>query len=122
MLPADVETLAPYADRGHIGLEDRRKRLHVIAFPRGKSTARVGADGRLRSTETRRGWRLGVHSPGRIRLDLEVSMATLDRQFRPRIVRVDGKRLRGGWSYDRGDRVLRIRHRVPAGAVISVRR
>ncbi len=122
LLPADVETLAPYADRGHVGLDDRRGRLHVIAFPRGSSTARFGTGGRLRSTETRRGWRLRIDSPGPTRLDLEASLTTLEGPFRPRIVRVDGRRLRGGWSYDRTDRVLRIRHRVAPGAVITVRR
>ncbi|HEX2388410.1 MAG TPA: glycoside hydrolase family 31 protein, partial [Solirubrobacterales bacterium] len=121
MLPADVETLAPYADRGHIGLDDRRGRLHVIALPCGRSTARFGAGGRLRSTETRRGWRLVVDSPRPIRLDLEASMATLERPFRPRIVRVDGNGRRGGWSYDRQSRVLRIDARIRSGA-ITVRR
>jgi alpha-glucosidase (family GH31 glycosyl hydrolase) len=118
LLPARVETLAPYGAGDHTGLDDARGRLHVLAFPRGRSSAGFGHRGRLRSSERGRGWRLEVESPRPIRLDLEASLATLQRSFRPRIVRVDGIRLRSGWSYDRADRVLRIRRRVAPGSTI----
>jgi alpha-glucosidase (family GH31 glycosyl hydrolase) len=121
LLPADVETLSDYADGDHVGLGDRRGRLHVIALPRGDSSARFGRDGRLRSDEGGREWRLEIDSPRPVRLDLEASMATLEHPFTPRVVKLDGRRLREGWSYDRADRVLRIRDRVGAGATISAR-
>ncbi|HET6830852.1 MAG TPA: TIM-barrel domain-containing protein [Solirubrobacterales bacterium] len=119
LLPARVETLAPYGTRDHVGLDDARGRLHVLAFPRGTTAARFGRRGRLRSSERGRGWRLEVDSPRPIRIDLEASMATLANPFRPRIVKLDGRRLGNGWSYDRADRVLRIRRRVAAGATIT---
>jgi alpha-glucosidase (family GH31 glycosyl hydrolase) len=118
LLPARVETLAPYGAREHAGLDDARGRLHLLAFPRGRSTASFGRRGRLHSDERGRGWRLRVRSRRPITLDIEASMSTLEDPFAPRLVKVDGRRLRGGWSYDRTDRVLRIRDRLPAGATV----
>jgi alpha-D-xyloside xylohydrolase len=117
LLPADVETLAPYAGRDHVGLGDRRDRLHVIAFPHGSSTARFGARGRLQSSESGRGWRLAVDSPRRVRLDLEVSMATLEDPFVPRVVKLDNRPLDGGWSYDRRTHTLRIAKPIRSGTI-----
>ncbi len=118
LLPADVETLADYADKGHVGLDDRRDRLHVLAFPRGKSSARFNGGGQLRSTETQRGWKLRIGADRRLRLDVEASLATLKRPFRPRTVKVDGRELaRSRWSYDRKSRAIRIAARVEDGKV-----
>ena len=121
MLPADVETLSPYAAKDHVGLDDARGELHVIALPRGKSRAGFGERGRLVSREGGRTWSLRV-DPGNgtvTKLDLEASMSTLRRSFTPKLVELDGRRLVGSaWSYDRGSGVLRLKAKVPAGATI----
>ena len=118
LLPADVETLADYADKDHIGLDDRRDRLHVLAFPRGKNSARFNGGGRLLSAETKRGWKLWINADRRLRLDVEASLATLKRPFLPRAVRVDGRELAGNkWSYDRKSQAIRIEARVEDGKI-----
>ena len=117
LLSADVETLASYGDRAHVNLDDRRDRLHVIALPHGQSTARFGANGRLRSDERGSGWRLEIASPDRVRLDLEVSMATLERPFRPRVVRLNGRRLTNDWSFDPESRALHVDQSVRDGTI-----
>jgi alpha-glucosidase (family GH31 glycosyl hydrolase) len=120
LLPADVETLSGYAGDHHVGLDDRRDRLHVLALPRGRSAARFGRGGRLESSEAGRGLRIRIDASRPLHLDLEASLATLADPFEPRSVQLDGRRLRGGWRYDRADRILRVRRRVPAAATISV--
>ncbi len=125
LLPADTETLAPYAAKDHIGLDDSRGEMKVIALPRKRSTAGFGRRGKLASREERGRWTLRV-DPGNGRateLDLEASMRTLRHPFRPRRVELDGIRLaRSGWSYDRRTGVLDVQAKVPAGGAISASR
>ena len=42
LLPADVDTLAPYAGAGVVRLADRRDRMQLLAFPRGRSRVAHG--------------------------------------------------------------------------------
>jgi len=114
LLPPEVDTLASYGTGkpGIQSLADRRSRLHVLAFPRGESRAGFNSGGRLLSREGARRWTLTVRSPSGPTIDLEASMATLERPFRPERVRADDKPLRA-WRYDRRTRVLRLR--LPAG-------
>jgi len=58
-------------------------------LPTRRSSARFGGAGRLRSAETDKGWRLRVSADRKLRIDLEASMTTLRRPFRPRRVEVD---------------------------------
>src|SRR5262249_58686988 len=64
LLPPEVDTLADYGDAapGFVRFADRRDRLMLLAFPRGRSAARMfaGAEG-LRSREGAGGWELSVH-------------------------------------------------------------
>ncbi len=125
LLPADVETLAPYAAADHVGLDDSRGELHVIALPRGRSAAGFGTRGRLVCRERAGSFSLRIDPGGRraTRLDLEASTATLRRPFRPRGVELDGHPVaRSAWSYRRRSRVLKLSLRVPAGGTIEVRR
>jgi hypothetical protein len=114
LLPADVDTLASrYDSRGLVSLRERRRRLELIAFPRGRSAGRVYEKERLISRERRGGWRLRIRGEVRRTWGIEASLATLRRPFRPRCVRVDGRRLSGDrWSYSRRKRRLRLELRA----------
>jgi hypothetical protein len=67
----------------------------------------------LRSRERRGEWRLSIRSRRTRRWEVEASLATLRRPFRPCAVEATGGRL-VRWRYDRGRRVL--------VAVLSARR
>jgi sulfoquinovosidase len=114
LLPPDVDTLASYGDRARaVSLRDRRGRRVLLAFPRGSSSARLEDGGVLRSREGRGEWRLSIRSRRTRRWQVEASLATLRRPFRPCAVEATGGRL-VRWSYDRRRRVL--------AAVLSARR
>jgi sulfoquinovosidase len=121
LLSPDVDTLAGYGNRGvTVGLRERRNRLVLLAFPRGRSSAGFGADGRLRSREGAGRWtlRLRARRPRAVRL--EAALATLRRPFTPRSVRLNGRELeRSAWRWSPRERVLRVRFRAERG-VLSV--
>jgi alpha-glucosidase (family GH31 glycosyl hydrolase) len=127
LLPPDVDTLAPVAAgspdrRPIVGLDDRRDRLEVLALPRGRSSARFDADGRLRSLEGHGRWRLAL-AASRVRsVRLQASLRSLRRPFRARSVELGGRRLpRGAWRFDARTGVLRARFRARR-TVLVVRR
>ncbi|HEV3001996.1 MAG TPA: TIM-barrel domain-containing protein [Solirubrobacteraceae bacterium] len=102
LLPADVDTLAPYRAPGAVSLEDRRDRLRLLAFPRGRSTARPFGRERVVSAERRgRRWVLRLAGERRRRWEVEATVLTLRRPFRPCAVLARGRRL-ARWSYARG--------------------
>jgi alpha-glucosidase (family GH31 glycosyl hydrolase) len=114
LLPPDVDTLASYGDRAEaVSLRERRGRRVLLAFPRGRSSARLEDGGVLRSRESAGEWRLSIRSRRTRRWEVEASLATLRRPFRPCAVEASRGRL-GRWRFDRRTRVLR--------AVISARR
>jgi hypothetical protein len=120
LLWPDVDTLADYgagAD-GVVRLADRRDRLDLLAFPRGRSTARFNESERLGSREGRRRWVLTV-SGDRTRLyRLQASLATLRRPFRVCRVRLGDRRLPAtAWRYDRRARRLRVVFRTKRGTL-----
>jgi alpha-glucosidase (family GH31 glycosyl hydrolase) len=118
MLPADVDTLAPYRGPGVVRLADRLDRMELLAFPRGRSAAGMGARReRLASAEGDHVWRLAIRGK-RVRLyRLQASLATLRRPFAPHSLTVAGRTLRS-WSYDRRTRVLRASFRVRNGTLV----
>lgn len=122
LLPADTDTLAPYAKRKYTGLDDNRGKLHLIALPRGRSSAGFFEKGRITSQEGKRRWSLNLRGAGRQRLDLEASMRTLKRPFVPRSVRAGGKRLSKGraWTYNRRTCVLRVRTTLKPRVTLTV--
>jgi alpha-glucosidase (family GH31 glycosyl hydrolase) len=117
MLPPNVDTLSPYAAEDNVGLEDARGSLRLLALPRAASRARFHGGGRLRSSEIRGGgWRLRVAAPRRIKLEVQASLATLERPFAPHRVEVNGRRA-GGWSYDEETGVIEFQSRVREGVI-----
>ena len=112
LLPADVDTLARYGggQRGIVRLRDRRRRLNLLAFPRGRSHARFGRSGRIKSRERRGRWTLTVHGRPGTRYRVQASLATLRHSFAPSRVTVDGRPLPGSaWRYNRRRKVLLLR-------------
>jgi hypothetical protein len=110
LLSPDVDTLASYGSRDLVHLADRRHRLELLAFPRGRSGASFGERGRLRSAEGPGGWSLTVAGGGPLRVRLQASLTTLRRPFVPRAVTANGRPLpRSAWSYDPGTGVLTAR-------------
>jgi sulfoquinovosidase len=107
LLSPDVDTLASYGDRAPaVSLREREGRRGLLAFPRGRSTARLGGGGSIRSRESLGRWALRIKSGKRRRWEIQASLATLRRPFRPCRVEMRGGRLHG-WRYDRRSRVLR---------------
>ncbi len=124
LLPADVDTLAEYGDApGLVHLSERRNRMSLLAFPRGRSRAVFNEGERLRSAEGRRGWVFAVRGARRRVYELQASLATLRRPFEPCGVTVAGRRLtRRAWRYRSGSRVLTLRFRAKRGRVVVQRR
>jgi len=106
LLPADVDTLSPYAGPGIVRASDRRAVRHVIAVPRGRASERLGDGASASYAEGRRRLVLRLRARRRTTWDVELSVAALRRPFTPR-------RVRGatGWQYDRRTRVVRLRAR-----------
>ena len=116
LLPADTDTLAAEgAGEGLVHLRDRRYRLNVLAFPRGRRRAELGTGVRALSVERRSRWTLRLRAARR-RLHsfrIQASMATLKRPMRPCRVAVRGRRLpRKAWRFDRRTKVLRVHFRA----------
>ena len=116
LLPPDVDTLAEVgAGAGSSTLGDRERRMHLLAFPRGSTLARLSEGERIRSQEARRGprrWTLKVAGARKREYALQASLSTLRKPFRPCSVTLGGRELkrgRGGWSYVRRARVVRVR-------------
>jgi alpha-glucosidase (family GH31 glycosyl hydrolase) len=119
LLPPGVDTLASYGDRAPVvSLRERRGRRLLLAFPRGRSSARLEDGGVLRSRESRGQWRLAIRSRRARRWTIEASLATLKRPFRPCAVEASGGRL-VRWSFDRRARVLRAVVRTRRGSLVA---
>jgi hypothetical protein len=116
LLPAQTDTLAQYGIgiKGLDSLPDVRRRLHLLAFPRGRSTASLHGRERLISTESTAGWTLRFRGGHTTRTyDLEASMATLKRPFVPCAVQLGDEPLeRNRWSFNRKRGVLLARFRT----------
>ena len=107
LLTPDVDTLAAYGDRAPaVSLRERADRRVLLAFPRGRSSARLEDGGRLSSREAAAGWVLGIAGERRRRWRIEASLALLTRPFRPCRVSAEGDARLHGWRYDRRKRVM----------------
>jgi Glycosyl hydrolases family 31 len=119
LLPPDVDTLASYGDGAPaVSLRERRGRRVLLAFPRGRSSARLEDGGVLRSREGRGEWRLSIRSRRTRRWEVEASLATLRRPFRPCTAQATGGRLLR-WRYDRSARVLVAVVTARRGALVA---
>ncbi len=102
LLPANVDTLTDYPSDSTTSLADSQDSLSLLAFPRGKSSARMFAGEQLRSRERGKGWVLKVKGDRPRTYRLQASLKTLQNKFRPCGVSLDGKPLRNGaWDYER---------------------
>jgi hypothetical protein len=112
LLPSTVQTLAGYGAASTVGLDDVSRRLHLIAFPRGKSRSPFGENGGVRSRERKQSWKLTIRRAKRYRITLDASLTTLRHKLRPCAVRLDGHRLRRkAWSVKKGTLTVRFRTR-----------
>jgi hypothetical protein len=93
--------------------------MTLLAFPRGRWRGSMYEGERLRSAETRRGWRLRVSGKRRRRYALEAGLSALRRRFVPAAVRVAGRKLpQRAWSYNAWSGVLRARFRARRATVV----
>jgi alpha-glucosidase (family GH31 glycosyl hydrolase) len=89
LLPAGVASLSRHAGRpgGTVGLAERARRRVLLAWPRGRSEAALGPEGRASSREDGRGWTLTVRSATVRRVAVRAALGALRRPFRPCAVR-----------------------------------
>ena len=115
MLAPGVDTLADYGKRakGVVRLRDRRDRLHLVAFPRGRTVQRFYENATLTSHAGDGFWKLRIDSPRELRVDLDASLRAMRGGLEPQSVTVDGRELRA-WKYDRRAELLTAR--LPKGA------
>jgi alpha-glucosidase (family GH31 glycosyl hydrolase) len=121
LLTPDVDTLAPYGDAAPaVSLSERADTRVLLAFPRGRSEARLDDGGRLRSRERGGEWKLKVRTSTERRWIVQASLATLQRPFQPCSVTLNGRRLHpGAWSYSARERVLRASFRARRGHLVA---
>ena len=121
LLPADVDTLASYGDSAPaVSLAERAGERVLLAFPRGRSSARLEDGGELRSDEGHGRWELEIRSERRVGWALQASLATLRRPFAPCSVYLDGRRLPDhAWSHDRATGVLSARFAARRGELAA---
>ena len=118
LLPPGVDTLAPFGAeaKGITALAERRRRLRLLAFPRGRSRSEFGDAGVLISRARPDMWRLKVRAPKRHRFRLQAALSTLRRPLEPCGVTLDGRVLPASrWSYRAKSRVLRARFAARRG-------
>ena len=113
LLPADVDTLSDYGS-GVVHLKDRRNAMTLLAFPRGTSTSRFDATGAVKSVERHRKWKLTIRSDRARAFTVRATLWSLRKPFRPRSVRLHGRRLH--FSFRGG--VLTFKAKVRSGAVV----
>ncbi len=112
LLPAKVDTLAPYGRdvNGLVSLADARRKLRLLAFPRGNSRSWFYRREQLRSSEDTGGWTLEVRGKTKRTYELEATLATLRRPFVPCAIELDGALLdRDRWDFARKRGVLSVR-------------
>jgi len=111
LLPPWVDTLADHGwgTPGLVRLADGPRSRDLIAFPRGRSAARLDGGGRIESDEVPEGWRLALRGPA-TSWRVQASLRTLERPIDPCAVEWNGRPLAdGAWSWDAGQGVLRAR-------------
>jgi alpha-D-xyloside xylohydrolase len=119
LLPSDVDTLAGYGDRAPaVSLNERRGERVLLAFPQGRSGARLEDGGSLASRERSGEWRLTIRGKRRRVWTISASLATLRQPFRPCAVHpAAGKLL--SWRYDPSTKVLHAKYRVRHGTLVA---
>jgi len=125
LLPPTVDTLADYGsgDPEIDTLAENRRRLRLLAFPRGRSRSTFNAGERLRSRESAAGWRLSIRGKLRREYRLQASLRTLRNPFVPCSVEVGGRALAPRrWNFNRATGVLNVRLRGRSIQLLATRR
>ena len=114
LLPPEVDTLASYgSERGLVHLSDRRRKMRLLLFPRGRTSRSFGYGERLSSSEKPGRWHLAVRGVRTRTYTMQASLRTLRSSLRPCSVKLNGKRLsRDAWSFDAQSRVLNASFRA----------
>ncbi len=120
MLPPDVDTLASYGKgRGIVRLDERRDRMVLLAFPRGRSRAAFGEREHLVSRAGRHRWSLAIHGKRARSYRVRASLGSMRRPFVPASVSVAGRTLPArDWSYDERKRLLTFAAKVREGRIV----
>ena len=120
MLPPNVDTLASYGGgKDVVRLDERRNRMVLLAFPRGRSRAAIGEGERLRSRAGKRRWTLSIHGKRTRSYRVRASLGSIRGRFVPGTVRVAGRELsRKRWSYDADEETLSFAARLRKGRVV----
>src|SRR5207344_157033 len=93
--------------KGLVKLGDRKDRMALLAWPRGRTSSRMGSKReKLSSREGRKRWTLAIAGRRSRLYRLQASLTTLKHPFAPCAVEVRHGSLRA-WKYDRRTRVLR---------------
>ncbi len=117
MLTPDVHTLAEHGDDPAIvHWSDRADRLRVLAFPRGDSESAFYETEQLQSQEGQGEWRLTLKAARMRTIELEATLASLERPFKPCAAGMSGGELLD-WSYEADTQVLSARLRVHNGTL-----
>jgi alpha-glucosidase len=98
LLPPDVDTPGPYGDPS-------AARRMLLAFPRGRSSARLEDGGFVRSRERRGRWTLTIDARRRRTWEIQAALGTLRQPFAVCSLKAHGGRL-ADWSIDEGRHVL----------------
>ena len=123
LLPRDVDTLAGYGRRKLVKLSERRDAMELLAFPRGRSSARFHEGERLRSRERPGRWILAVDGERRRSYDLQASMRTLGQELEPCRLTLEGRHLpEDAWRYDGRREALSATFRTRSGILVASER
>ena len=108
LLPSDVDTLAkPGTDEKTVGLNERRRRLDLMAFPGERTRGSFNRRGKYVSQVRGDRWTLKLSAPRRTRFDLQAAISAIPGDFEPCSLRVNGGLLEGGvWAFEESSEVL----------------
>ena len=120
MLPPNVDTLASYGKgRDLVRLDERRDRMVLLAFPRGRSRAAFGERERLVSRAGRNRWSLAIRGKRERSYRVRASLASMRRPFAPGSVSVAGRKLPARqWNYDERRELLTFAARLREGRIV----
>ncbi len=107
LLSAKVDTLADYPDPRTKSMGEEGDRVTLLAFPRGRSAARMFEGERITSRERKSGWKLKVRGSERRTYTVRASLKTLSKPFKPCAVSVRGHELdKSTWGFNARPKVL----------------
>jgi len=122
LLAPDVWTLAEHGDDPSIvHASDRDDQLHVLAFPRGRSSGAMYETGTWISEERSGSWAvtLDVGDSVAREIHLQASLAALREPFEPcSVILGDVPLDSDGWSYDSTHGVLRVDYETDGGTLV----